>query len=160
VTRIVPYADDWKQPVIDLVISIQRGEFGIAITAEEQPDLMDIPGFCQKGNGNFWVALAGGEVVGTIALLDLGGGLGALRKMFVEKNHRGKETGVAQRLLETLLGWAREKGFQEILLGTTAAYHAAHRFYEKHGFAEIAPERLPERFPRIRQDSRFYRMTL
>jgi N-acetylglutamate synthase-like GNAT family acetyltransferase len=158
--RIVPYTDDWKQPVIDLVISIQRGEFGIAITAQEQPDLMDIPGFCQKGCGNFWVALDGDEVVGTIALLDLGGGLGALRKMFVEKTHRGRETGLALRLLETLLAWAREKGLTEILLGTTAAYHAAHRFYEKHGFSEVAPGSLPERFPRIRQDSRFYRMIL
>ncbi len=158
--RIAPYTNDRKQPVIDLVISIQRGEFNIAITAQEQPDLMDIPGFCQKGNGNFWIALEGDEVVGTIALLDLGGGLGALRKMFVKKNHRGRKSGVALRLLETLLDWARAKGFQEIMLGTTAAYHAAHRFYEKHGFSEITPETLPGRFPRIPQDSRFYRMTL
>ena len=158
--RIIPYEAAHKAAVIDLVISIQRGEFGIAITAEEQPDLMDIPGFCQKGSGNFWVALSDDDVVGTIALLDIGEGRGALRKMFVEKNHRGRETGVALRLLETLLAWARDKGLREILLGTTAAYHAAHRFYEKHGFTELPPEQLPVSFPRIRQDSRFYRMVL
>ena len=48
----------------------------------------------------------------------------------------------------------------ELLLGTTSAYHAAHRFYEKSGFALVDPDDLPERFPRVEVDSRFYRMAL
>ena len=55
------------------------------------------PGFYRRGNGNFWVALADGEVVGTLALLDLGEGQGALRKMFVQAPHRGPRGGRVRR---------------------------------------------------------------
>lgn len=158
--QIIPFLPFHQPAVVELVISIQCGEFGIPVTAQEQPDLMDIPGYCQKGKGNFWVALDGNEVVGTIALVDIGEGMGALRKMFVEKNHRGREKGVAGDLLATLLAWARAQGLGEILLGTIASYHAAHRFYEKHGFSEISGEALPANFPRFRLDTRFYRMVL
>jgi hypothetical protein len=87
--------------VRELIVSIQRGEFGIEITAEQQPDLFDVPGFYQARCGNFWVALAGECVVGTIALLDIGNGQGALRKMFVHRDFRGREAGAAQRLVDT-----------------------------------------------------------
>ena len=56
---ISPFHPEHQQGVQDVVLTIQRHEFGIPITLEEQPDLMDIPGFCQRGKGNFWVALAG-----------------------------------------------------------------------------------------------------
>lgn len=39
-------------------MTIQREEFGIPITAEDQPDLMDTAGFFRSGAGNFWVSLA------------------------------------------------------------------------------------------------------
>lgn len=158
--QAVPFTPDRKAAVIELVIAIQRDEFGLKLTAEEQPDLMDIPGFCQRGRGNFWVALDGDRVVGTIALVDIGGGRAALRKMFVHPGYRGREAGTAALLLETLLAWARDRGLSEVLLGTTAAYHAAHRFYEKNGFLEISPGELPPEFPRFRLDTRFYRMAL
>ena len=122
---ISPFHPEHQQGVQDVVLTIQRHEFGIPITLEEQPDLMDIPGFCQCGEGNFWVALAGPEVLGTIALLDIGEGLGVLRKMFVKKAWRGKKYGVAQSLLNTLLNWARDKDFCEIYLGTTVPVNGA-----------------------------------
>jgi N-acetylglutamate synthase-like GNAT family acetyltransferase len=137
-------------------LPIQREEFGIAITAEDQPDLFDIPGFYQRGAGNFWLALHEGRVVGTVALVDIGGGLGALRKMFVHRDYRGGQPGVARALLDTLRGWARERGLQAIYLGTTAKYLAAHRFYEKNGFREVAAAELPPSFPRMAVDTKFY----
>jgi GNAT superfamily N-acetyltransferase len=155
---IAPFRPEHHEGVLLVVLPIQQQEFGIPITLAEQPDLMDIPGFCQQRKGNFWVALAGAEVVGTIALLDLGGGLGVLRKMFVKKAWRGKD--VAQGLLETLLAWASNWGFREIYLGTTASFLAAHRFYEKTGFQEIRAEELPAAFPRVSFDSKFYRLAL
>ena len=157
---ISPFHPEHQQGVQDVVLTIQLHEFGIPIRLEEQPDLMDIPGFCQRGKGNFWVALAGLEVVGTIALLDIGEGLGVLRKMFVEEAWRGKKYGVAKSLLNTLLNWARDKNFCEIYLGTTARYLAAHRFYEREGFHEIPAEKLPAAFPRFAVDSKFYRLDL
>lgn len=157
---IVPYADGDVAGVRDLILGIQRGEFGGAITWEDQPDLHDIPGWYRVGAGEFWVAKdEAGRVIGTISLRDIGGGAGALRKMFVAKRWRGTG-GVAQRLLETLLAHARARGMRTVLLGTTEAFRAAHRFYEKNGFRQVASASMPEAFPRMSGDTRFYRLDL
>ena len=155
--RIEPYTDGYKQQVVDLISPIQIEEFNIPITPEEQPDLQQIPGFYQKDNGNFWLAITDAGVVGTIALLDIGHHQGALRKMFVNKDFRGKEHGTGQLLLNTLLSWAQQKGYTEIYLGTTAKFLAAHRFYEKNNFKEVEVVELPTQFPRMAVDVKFYR---
>jgi hypothetical protein len=49
---------------------------------------------------------------------------------------------------------------RELYLGTTAKYLAAHRFYEKNGFREIARTALPESFPVMAVDTKFYTRTL
>ena len=139
-----------------LINAIQREEFAIPITLAEQPDLADIEGAYRNGAGEFWVAEAASRIVGTIALIDIGEGGGALRKMFVDKDFRGAEKGVANGLLETLLAHARAKGLARVFLGTTAAFLAAHRFYEKSGFRLVDEADLPETFPRMAVDTRFY----
>ena len=144
-----PYNDHDKDAIRDVILPIQREEFGVDITYEDHPDLADVPGFYGKGNGGFWVADMDSDVVGTIALIDIGDGLGALRKMFVKAGFRGRTHGIAQKLLEGLIAHAREKGMETILLGTVESYHAAHRFYEKNGFDRIEAEDLPASFPRI-----------
>jgi hypothetical protein len=39
--------------VIDLILHIQRQEFGLPIALEDQPDLLEIPTIYQRDNGNF-----------------------------------------------------------------------------------------------------------
>jgi len=167
--RIEPYASTRRDEVAGLILGIQRGEFGLPITLADQPDLMDIPGFYLAGalgRGGFWTGLdADGCVVGTIAALNIGPGDGgpgddglgriALRKMFVAPGFRGR--GLAAALLATLLGWCAAKGVGAVFLGTTDRYLAAHRFYEKHGFARIARGELPPTFPVMAVDTVFYR---
>lgn len=155
--QIKSYQAQHLDDVAQLIVPIQREEFGIAISLEDQPDLNAIPNFYQHGTGNFWVAEAAGRVVGTIALLDIGDGQAALRKMFVARDYRGKELGLAAALLQTLLTWARSHAIEVIFLGTTDKFIAAHRFYEKHGFIEIAKSDLPISFPVMAIDSKFYR---
>jgi len=156
--RILPFAPDFQVEVVALIVSIQRDEFGIDIGAEQQPDLGSIPSFYQTDSGNFWVAVVEGRVVGTISLLDLGGGLAALRKMFVHRSFRGRAHAVAPALLATLLAWAEGHGITDIHLGTTPVFHAAHRFYEKHGFREIPKGDLPAAFPIMEVDTKFYHL--
>jgi len=146
--------------ILALILPIQREEFGISITAEQQPDLLAIPEFYRGGRGEFWVAVEGDRVVGTIALKKIGGDAGALRKMFVAAEHRGAARGVAQALLDTLLAHARGTGLRTVYLGTTERFRAAHRFYEKSGFRLVDPEALPASFPRMHVDTRFYRIDL
>ena len=158
--RIQTFRSRYTDQVIALIIGIQVDEFAISITAEDQPDLMSIPNFYQIGCGNFWVALDHGRVVGTIALIDIGDGNAALRKMFVDKQYRGPRFSVGQQLLETLLTWSQQQGIGRIYLGTTSQYLAAHRFYEKNGFIEIEKSKLPGTFPVMEVDSKFYRYNL
>ena len=158
---VVPYGESDAAGVRDLILGVQQGEFGFSITWEDQPDLHDIPGWYRAGAGEFWVARdAAGRVVGTIGLRDIGGGVGALRKMFVAKEWRGAERRAALSLVETLLAHARARGLAAILLGTTEAFRAAHRFYEKCGFRRVDGATLPESFPRMPGDTRFYRRDL
>ncbi len=157
---IIPFDKVYLQDLARMVLNIQQNEFGIPITLEEQPDLTDIPGFFLAGKGNFWLALRNGAVVGCIALKDIGNGRGALRKMFVDARYRGKQYGVGQGLLDILLAWARERGFLEILLGTTDKFLAAHRFYEKNGFVTTPKSSLPQEFPVASVDSIFYSLLI
>ena len=154
ITQFHPSCSD---AVAELVLSIQRGEFGMSISLADQPDLLDITGFYLKGHGQFWVALDGKQVVGTLGLLDIGDRAGALRKMFVAPSHRGKEHRTAQRLLDRLVEWTGECGMTQLYLGTTEQFRAAHRFYEKNGFVEIDRAALPGAFPVMAVDTKFYR---
>ncbi len=155
--EIQTYREKMGRSVVDLILNIQQNEFCLPITAEDQPDLADIPGFYQKGCGNFWVAVQENRVVGTIALLDIGNRQAALRKMFVHEGYRGQATGTAKKLLNSLLLWGQKKNIQTIYLGTTSKFLAAHRFYEKNGFMEITRDGLPHTFPIMKVDTKFYR---
>jgi GNAT superfamily N-acetyltransferase len=153
---VTDFSDADQQGVLDVILPIQQFEFGIPITEADQPDLTDIPGFYQAGTGGFWVARSNDRVVGTVGLKDIGQRQAALRKMFVAAPFRGREFGVAGKLLVALLAHARAKGVAEIFLGTTEKFLAAHRFYEKKGFVELRKAELPEAFPIMAVDSKFY----
>lgn len=158
--RIRPFLPADRDGVIALIVGIQRDEFAIPITAEEQPDLAAIPDFYQTGHGGFWVAEIAGVLVGTIGLKDFGGGQAALRKMFVAPAARGREAGVAAALLASLIAHARTGGISDIFLGTIERLQAALRFYEKSGFTRIAAEDLPATYPRMAVDTHFYHLRL
>ncbi len=156
IERIKPYNDKYKDQVIELIVNIQRNEFNLPVTIDDQPDLLDIPSHYQVDNGNFWLYLDDDRVVGTISLFDLKDSQAALRKLFVKKEYRGKERGVAKRLLETLLHWGRYYEFEELYLSTSAQFVAAQRFYEKNNFSIVTTEEIPEKFPRMIIDYKYY----
>jgi len=158
--QIVTYTDKYQQAIVDLILPIQQNEFHIPITIDDQPDLKNIPGVYQKGNGNFWVALSKDKIVGTIAIVDFGNHQVALRKMFVHSEHRGKDKGVGQMLMDALFTWCKNRGVKEIYLGTIDSMHAAHQFYLKNSFEEVSKSSLPETFPVMRVDNRFFKCVL
>ncbi|MDR9758368.1 GNAT family N-acetyltransferase [Rhizobium redzepovicii] len=151
------FAEGDADAVLSVILPIQREEFGIDITADAQPDLRVIPDFYQSGKGEFWVAVKDGAIVGTLGLKDIGNHQAALRKMFVAAEVRGREHGVAALLLDRMFAHARDACLTDIFLGTTDKFVAAHRFYEKNGFTEIAKSVLPRAFPLMAVDTKFYR---
>ena len=52
------------------------------------------------------------------------------------------------------------KDFREILLGTTAQFIAAQRFYEKNKFDNLEKHELPPEFPIMSVDVKFYKRVL
>jgi len=153
-----PINDRYSNDVIDLILPIQQIEFGVPVTLEDQPDLKNLESFyCQSG-GNFWGAFDGNTLVGTIALINTGHRAGAIRKMFVKKEYRGKEFGIAQQLLTQLLTYSQEQGITDLYLGTVEQLKAAQRFYEKNGFTLILKADLPAYFPLMSADNVFYHL--
>jgi N-acetylglutamate synthase-like GNAT family acetyltransferase len=160
VIQITPYQPQYQTQAIALILKTQQQEFSLPITLEDQHDLLNIPNFYQTGNGNFWIALDREKVIGTIAAIDIGNNQLALRKMFVDPKYRGKEIGVGQNLLDSLLNWARARNICNIYLGTIDVFQAAHRFYQKNGFIEISRNKLPPTFPTMAGDTMFYCLSL
>lgn len=158
--RIVSFTDAYTAAIGELILSIQTREFHLPITIDDQPDLTSIATTYQRDGGNFWVALHGDHVVGTIGLMALSPHQADLRKLFINAAYRGRRYTLAKRLLDTCLEWARAHHFREIYLETTDVFIAAQRFYQKNGFHEIAASDLPASFPILKVATNFYRQDL
>ena len=156
--RLQQFSDEYATAVVELVHGILRDEFGFSGAAAEQTDLSDIRQHYGRGANNFWIAVDESGLVGTTGFVDLGRKQGLLRKMFVRSDCRG--SGVAGLLLDNALKWATARGFVEIYLGTNSKFHAAQRFYTKHGFVPISAESLPDAVPRLNLRDRFYLRSL
>lgn len=148
------------QTIIDLILPIQQIEFSLPLTLGGQRDLLDIETHYRKTGGDFWGAFYNQELAGTIALIATGHNAGAIRKMFVKKELRGKEMGIAQRLLDTLIAFCAERDIRDLYLSTIDVLKAAHRFYERNGFQRIRKEHLPGYFPLMNGDNVYYHLHL
>jgi RimJ/RimL family protein N-acetyltransferase len=157
---IKPVYNDLTNEVINLILPIQQIEFNVPVTLQDQPDLLNIDSSYHRDGGGFWGAFREGELVGTIGLINIGHNSGAIRKMFVKKEFRGKVHGIAQKILETLVAYSIEKNMSDLYLGTVPVLQAAMRFYERNGFEKIGIERIPDFFPRMKADTVFYQLKL
>ena len=124
-------------------------EFGFERDPEYDGDLDD-PAATYAA---LWVALDGGEVVGSVALRDLGGGAVELKRMYLRPDQRGR--GLGKQLLAVALDWARAHDVKVIRLDTSERMVAAQRLYEAHGF-----ERVPGDAPRQGQCRLLYELRL
>lgn len=154
--EIIEFIPKYQDQLLSLILNIQRNEFGINISVEDQPDLADVYGYYISGGGNFWLAVEQGELHGSIALINLGQGNYALRKMFVKAESRGPTMSVATQLHSTAELWLNSRSAQTIYLGTTKQFKAAQRFYKKLAYDEIGKQELPQNFPIMAVDSVFF----
>ena len=144
--------------LIDFVLGIQNGEFGLGFEKDEQPDLIDPAKF--YNGGGFWIAQINDEIVGCIGLQRLNSESGILRKMFVKKELRGSELKIAQNLFEHLVDNAQKLGFKNIYLDSPSVAKASHRFYQRNGFVELSQERIPEGYRYPDRNSKIFHLKL
>ena len=79
------------------------------------------------------VAVAGGEVIGSIHVDASGHGFGEIG-MAIAREWRGR--GVGSALMEAAIEWARERGLHKLSLGVFAHNAAGLALYRKYGFVE------------------------
>lgn len=146
--RIVPfeaeYVDGFRALVSDTLC-----EFGFEPDPEIDPDLDDPAGTYAA----LWIALAGSDVVGSVALRRLGDHELELKRMYLRPAQRGR--GLGKRLLATALDRARQDGARVVRLDTSERMEAARHLYEAHGF-----RRVPGDAPRQGQQRLLYELTL
>jgi GNAT superfamily N-acetyltransferase len=129
--RIVPFEAEHADGFCSLVADTLR-EFGFEPDPRIDPDLADPTGTFAR----LWIAVDGGEVVGSVALRDLGGGELELKRMYLRPTQRGQ--GLGKRLLATALDWARGQGARTVKLDTSERMEVARGLYEAHGFRRVA----------------------
>lgn len=158
VFKIQTFESKYQCEVVSLIEKIQVGEFNIPIEVGQRQELQSISKSFQKDKGNYWIAFFNQILIGTIAVIDIGHHAFELRDVFLDKDYRG--TGFAKQLLVTVFEWAKEHDIHTIYLGTTLSFRAAHRFYEKNGFREIAREDMPSYCQPMDCDEKFYQFDL
>lgn len=116
-------------------------------------DAIRFPGPYVPPHGAIWIAQAGDEAIGCVALRPLPGAIGEVKRMYVDRAWRGR--GVGRALLETLIAHARAIGYHHLRLGTIADMTAARSLYHSLGFVPIERYRADEMV-----DTEFYELTL
>lgn len=142
----------------EFVLNIQNNEFNLGFDEQEQTDLIDTKTFYE--NGCFWTAKFKNEIVGTIGLQRLDKKNAVLRKLFVEKEFRGKDYTIALLLFEKLIEFVKKEQIKTIWLDTPSVASASHRFYEKNGFIQTDKINLPIGYIFPDKNSKIYKLTI
>ncbi len=87
----------------------------------------------------FWTAWHDGDLLGCGALKQLDASHGEIKSMHTAEAYRGR--GIAARMVEHLLGVARERGYRRLSLetGSMEGYRPARELYARFGFVECPP---------------------
>lgn len=148
-----------SQAVREFVLNIENDEFKLGFEPHEQPDLYSLDTFYE--NGGFWIARCNNVISGTIGLEPLNHEVAVMRHLFVEKQHRGSETKVAQQLFRQLLVYAKISGYRSIYLNTPEIALASHRFFLRNGFKEIHDIlQLPRGYKFADRNSKLYHLPI
>lgn len=96
------------------------------------------PGAYGQSGGTFLVLELGNQILGTIAARRLDPRRVELRRMYLHPAYWGD--GWGSQLLEALLSWAQDAGFDRVELETDPRFDRAIGFYERKGFRRLTTQ--------------------
>ena len=125
--------------------SLQEAPYAFGSTYEAEVGASEDSWRRRLSDRTRFVPKVDGKVVGTVGAgpgeFD---GAAALTALWVDPGFRGR--GVGSALVDVVVDWAREEGFNQLLLWVTEVNENAQRLYERHGFARTG--RMVEVRPR------------
>jgi RimJ/RimL family protein N-acetyltransferase len=154
--EIISYQGGRNADVAALILAIQRNDVGLHVPVEEQPELLDI-GYAYR-EGGFWLAEAGGEIVGTVGMMRYGPS-GILKKLFVREDYRGP-AGASHALHDKAVAWAVTNGLDAIFLDTPSVATRSHAFYQRKGYRVVDRSELPEGYDFPDRDSLIFKLDI
>jgi len=107
-------------------------------------DIKDIESSYFDRGGTFFVLEAeDSSIIGAYGLYPMEEQTCELRKMYLDKAHRGK--GLGRFLLEDALSKARQLGFERMILETASVLKEAIALYKSYGFVEYNQQHMSSR---------------
>ncbi|SHO62827.1 putative acetyltransferase [Pseudoxanthobacter soli DSM 19599] len=139
---VVRAASDGDGAAIARLIAGVFAEYpGCVYEPSEFPELAAPASHFAGLGGRLWVAEDGDRLIGTFGLAATAEpGVFTLHKVYLDAAARG--LGLARRMLDEAIAFARAAGATELRLWTDTRFTAGHRFYDRYGFTRIPVRRF------------------
>ena len=129
--KLIKYTNSYQKDVKDFVIAA-HDEFNFPYDRKLDYDLDNPDKYYNNRGGMFYLLLDNEKVIGTAAVKKLDDKTAALKRLYVNKNYRGK--GLGLQLFTEALDFCRENKIAKVVLDTNIKQKAAQKLYEKNGF--------------------------
>jgi len=117
----------------------QSLEFDLGFQDFDQ-EMENFPGQYAFPKGCLYIALDANQLIGCVALRDLGQGICEMKRLYVKPYFRGQKVG--KLLAEVVIKAARDMGYDYMRLDTIPSMRHANMLYNALGFKQITPYRF------------------
>jgi ribosomal protein S18 acetylase RimI-like enzyme len=125
-------------PVVRELFQEYADGLGVSVCFQDFADeLANLPGRYARPAGGLWLATAGQEVAGCVALRPLGAERAEIKRLFVRPAFRG--AGIGRALAEHVLAAAAAANYRRVCLDTLPSMTSAVALYRRLGFTEVEP---------------------
>lgn len=138
---IRPGRDTDAKSIIALIDTCWSQHPGVRMDVDgEMPELHALASYYAAGGGALWIAEAGGDVVGMIAVRPHNANSWEVCRVYVHPSRHGG--GLGHQLLDLAEAHARNAGADQLVLWSDTRFERAHHFYEKRSYVRRGPLRV------------------
>lgn len=130
---IVKWRDEYSEDFINL--SIEWLKKYVRVEPADEEILYHPYESVLNDGGMIFFAQIDGVNVGTVSMINMGGGAYELAKLAVTESYKGRHIG--DLLMETAVAFAKEKDAERIILFTHSKLIPAVKLYRKFGFVDV-----------------------